>query len=297
MQITVIQPVDHNWSDQQRIDKFMTIFSNCTFKQGSGDYKRDFNASTKINGIEYRAKISVRCKRTDLDKLRGLSNPLEILKVAESLGGYSIYAHQVGSHWSTGGYFLQMVRGGEYNDEDRIPKPTNPDGSYIKSPTGGRAYLVETSEQFRDRIRQLEEDPMDEGELDNIDSIVKELAYTESSKLHKDLSKVEFDFEDCQSEAFGSDNNDYGFFGVQQLGDLNFIGFVAGGDWEHPVHFIVYWDGHDLRGYVPDDGNTYNKKTKTAYGSEPSSDEDWDGEDVEADYSKMLERIKKRFKL
>lgn len=295
MQVILIQAPDDNWSDDQRLHKFLTIFHYCTFKQGRGEDRREFTASTTINGIEFRAEIGVTCKRADLHKLSGLTNALDILSVAESLGGYKIYAHQVGSHWTDGGYFLQMVRDGKYTHEDTIPKPTNPNGSYVKSPPGGRAYLVETKEQFRDRILQLEDDPMDEGELDDIDSIVTELAYTESSKLHRDLAKVEFDFENCDSEW--QDGKDYGFFGHQQIGDLNFIGFRAGGDWEHPVHFIVYWDGHDLRGYVPDDGNTYNKKTKTAYGSEPSSDEEWDGEDVEADYGKMLERIKKRFKL
>lgn len=52
---------------------------------------------------------------------------------------------------------------------------------------------------------------------------------------------------------------------------LTFLMGAAGGDWEHPVAFILYIDHNgNVRGYVPKDGNAYNHKFKTAYGSEDS---------------------------
>lgn len=41
----------------------------------------------------------------------------------------------------------------------------------------------------------------------------------------------------------------------------------AGGDWETPLQCVMYFDGKKLRGYVPKDGNTYNHKTKAAFGN------------------------------
>ena len=57
----------------------------------------------------------------------------------------------------------------------------------------------------------------------------------------------------------------------------------AGGDWEFPVCFVMYWDGKELRAYIPKDGNAWNKKQKTAYGSEEDMDEDYevDSEKIE----------------
>lgn len=79
---------------------------------------------------------------------------------------------------------------------------------------------------------------------------------------------------------------------------LPFLGFLAGGDWELPLFFIVYYDGKSLRGYIPEDGNTYNHKTNTAYGSEMEYiiekeesnfdfTEVWDFEEAKIKYPKL----------
>lgn len=79
--------------------------------------------------------------------------------------------------------------------------------------------------------------------------------------LRSDI-KVEFDLEN------------YNFEGYKTLSNgLTYLGCSAGGDWEYPVFFIVYWDGKKLRAYVPTEGNPWNTKTKQAYGN----DEDADG--------------------
>lgn len=47
-----------------------------------------------------------------------------------------------------------------------------------------------------------------------------------------------------------------------------FLVLEAGGDWEYPVTAYLYWTGTSLAGFVPVKGNTYNRITNSAFGSE-----------------------------
>jgi hypothetical protein len=92
-------------------------------------------------------------------------------------------------------------------------------------------------------------------------------------RVAQDLSKVSFDLENvCVSreEAFrGFDN----LVGLHTLpSGLAYLGLGAGGDWEIPIFFIIYWDGKELRGYIPKDGNPWNTDTKAAYGNDADAD-------------------------
>ncbi len=95
--------------------------------------------------------------------------------------------------------------------------------------------------------------------------------------LDNDL-KVQFD---CENFEMGVGNNGYSdikcaqILGLHSLDNgLSFWGMSAGGDWEEPVFFIIYWDGKRIRGYVPTDGNTFNTDTMEAYGNGyPEDDE------------------------
>lgn len=89
--------------------------------------------------------------------------------------------------------------------------------------------------------------------------------------LGKDL-KVSFDFENFDYAPPGY--NLEGLLGTQTLEEngLTFLGCRAGGDWEHPVFFMIYWDGKKLRGYVPTEGNPWNTTTKVAYGNDEYAD-------------------------
>lgn len=52
---------------------------------------------------------------------------------------------------------------------------------------------------------------------------------------------------------------------------ISFFKAVCGGDWELPVHFLIYWSPKEerLKGFFPrDDSNTYNTLYDCAYGSE-----------------------------
>lgn len=88
--------------------------------------------------------------------------------------------------------------------------------------------------------------------------------YNQLPEIAKDWSKIQFDCENMMLEGFES----------TPLG-IPYVRLLCGGDWESPVHAIIYFDGKNFRGYVPTKGNTFNPKTKVAYGNE-MDDEDYD---------------------
>lgn len=126
------------------------------------------------------------------------------------------------------------------------------------------------------------------------------------NQVEKDISKVEFDFEnwcignaDPSYEKYPTDHEGYANYpvGYQTLPNGLPVLFVnAGGDWEYPICFCIYWDGKKLRGYVPTDGNVFNKKEKCAYGSEDDYDDEADQDelpdgDPEKIYNDVMNRI------
>lgn len=112
-------------------------------------------------------------------------------------------------------------------------------------------------------------------------------------KIEDDLKKVEFDDENCDfKESRGYPYS--GLLGYKRFGDLTFLGCQAGGDWEYPIFFIIYYDGKQLRAYIPSKGNCWNRKTKSAYGNnddDPDEDENFSGPDIELIKKDILERI------
>jgi len=89
-------------------------------------------------------------------------------------------------------------------------------------------------------------------------------------KVLSDWKKVKFDFENFYCDPSNSPKCDQ--LGFQTLeNDFTYLGIMAGGDWEQPIYAIIYHDGSDFRGYIPNKGNTYNTITKTAFGSESES--------------------------
>lgn len=86
-----------------------------------------------------------------------------------------------------------------------------------------------------------------------------------SDLIRDDLKDVDFDWENFSCEPNGS-LDAWGGIHTMHNG-LTFIACWAGGDWECPVCFILYWDGKDLRGYIPDEGNLWNRGKQRAYGN------------------------------
>lgn len=162
---------------------------------------------------------------------------------------------------------------------------------------------------FFDKIKELiEPDDDDKSMADVIDA---------NEVLSADLSKVKFDWENYEYEnTYGSVDDFWPFMGIQRWyvdgGYLNFLGCTAGGDWETPIFFIIYYDGEKLRGYIPKDGNPWNRTTKRAYGNNEDADlkdmikhgftekvgddeyEPWPSYDLRKIKDDILTRIKKK---
>jgi hypothetical protein len=101
--------------------------------------------------------------------------------------------------------------------------------------------------------------------------------------LDSDLAKIEFDLENYS--LGDADPNyktiDYSGYpcGYKILpSGIPVLLVNAGGDWEFPICFALYFDGKGLRGYIPTEGNVFDKKNKSAYGN---SDEEIEDEDLQ----------------
>jgi hypothetical protein len=146
-----------------------------------------------------------------------------------------------------------------------------------------RFYSQISKESFLEKVRSIMEH--------------EDFPYEESlsDQILKDLSKVNFDFENYTSFR----DNEEGFstypVGYWELNPGFHVFFVnAGGDWEYPICFIFYWDGKQIRAYIPEDGNAWNKKEKCAYGSESNEDADDENHDDEVNEEKIIVDILSR---
>lgn len=123
-----------------------------------------------------------------------------------------------------------------------------------------------------------------------------------TSTIEKDLKKVGFDQENVNDNE--KDAHTYAdIVGYHTLSNgLTYLGIEAGGDWEIPVFYIIYWDGKNLRAYIPKEGNLWNTDTKEAYGNDCWGDSDRE-KDVKnynkrfpkyniTDWEDMLNRVK-----
>lgn len=115
--------------------------------------------------------------------------------------------------------------------------------------------------------------------------------------IFKDLSKVNFDYENCGCEP-GSDRypDPCGFWTTSE--GVPTLGCHAGGDWEDPVYFVLYPESATrLRAYIPKAGNTWNLKNKTAWGSgEDDDDEDPDSNPRKVDVGAFRADVDARIK-
>jgi hypothetical protein len=125
-------------------------------------------------------------------------------------------------------------------------------------------------------------------------------------KIKSDLNdKVNFDWENFY--PFPNDPEDMNDPDREVMGiwttesGITLLGCMAGGDWELPVYFVIYPETTTtLRAFIPKEGNTWNVKTKTAYGSEPDDihaldDVDEDGPKIDIPVYKAA--INKRLKV
>ena len=97
-----------------------------------------------------------------------------------------------------------------------------------------------------------------------------------SPKRNKDSKILSALYDDiwCTKYKFDTEN-------VECLGKIRmsnkgvpYLVCYAGGDWECPVCFIVYYDGNKIRAYIPLKGNAINRNTHQAFGNSGEEDED-----------------------
>lgn len=145
--------------------------------------------------------------------------------------------------------------------------------------------------------QEIDDDRADDGF--EPDPLGPYLPYLEelSPQLKKDLSKVEFDWENYNSGTDLIDaswyHNQKDIFGYSkdimgphnQMGSqgVSWIGCAAGGDWEQPVFFMLYMDQGQVRAWIPKDGNCWNHTTKQAFGNDEDADI--------ADIKKQLQKV------
>jgi hypothetical protein len=87
--------------------------------------------------------------------------------------------------------------------------------------------------------------------------------------IEKDLDKVNFSTENLEA-GNGSVKDLVGYHMLSN--GMPILGISAGGDWEYPIFFCIYFDGKKLRAYIPEKGNTWNTDTKKAYGNDTVAD-------------------------
>ena len=137
-----------------------------------------------------------------------------------------------------------------------------------------RYYTEISKEEFLNKVKEVMEND--------------EFPYEVSKSIDKDLSKINFSWENYTSfeDKQGFCNYPIGY--KEMKSDFHVFFAAAGGDWEIPVCYIFYWGDGELRAYIPKDGNLWNKKEKCAYGSEdeePMDDDDDQNEIIEKEYS------------
>lgn len=107
---------------------------------------------------------------------------------------------------------------------------------------------------------------------DALTDLMAVLSY-DNPKVAQDRSNIDFDLEniDATTPPFMGYAGDQGtdLCGLRTItSGLTFCGAIAGGDWEEPLFYIIYYDGTDLRAYIPIKGNVMNCDTLSAFGSE-----------------------------
>ena len=116
------------------------------------------------------------------------------------------------------------------------------------------------------------------------------------NKVYKDITKIQVDFENCGCDFPRPNEDERGILGFWTTSTgIPVLGCYAGGDWEDSVFFVLYPETTtSIRAYVPKDGNTWNLKTKTAWGSGEDEDEDPDENPRQVDVDAFRADVEKR---
>ena len=151
---------------------------------------------------------------------------------------------------------------------------------YIKNNSSKSDYDAE-------KIQAFIENPKKKADKNDLMYIIRQNAWKKDksgNNIFKDLNKIKHDWENC----------DYiGDIRTTKSGIPYILGNF-GGDWEEPILFIVYWDGKEFRGYIPEHGNCYNRDLNQAFGNDEEADKKFIMKNVtnnDGDYSKIQRNL------
>ena len=151
-----------------------------------------------------------------------------------------------------------------------------------------RLYKETTKEKFLKDVQLLLEPDSGNDDYDG-----EYFPENMSKALNGDF-KVEFDWENYTQfgEFSDGENNEHYIEGHRELvpGFHTYWMFV-GGDWEHPVAFVLYNSDKGIRAYIPKDGNVWDHEEKCAY-----MGDEWGKHKIDNDamIKDVLIRIKKK---
>lgn len=139
----------------------------------------------------------------------------------------------------------------------------------VKLPKQGRTTIKITPKEFEDKMKNV----WDEYNADSMhpmkfsfDNFVNRLCRKgteckDMDKVYQDLSKIKY-----ADENLGVDGK------IKQTDGIAYLQCYAGGDWENPILFYLYFDGSSFRAYIPTYGNSFNRSTMTALGNNDEKD-------------------------
>ena len=111
-----------------------------------------------------------------------------------------------------------------------------------------------------------EEDPLPWGHAVSI-LLNRSNRIDQEKDIWVDHENIRLDWSEWDAHWCGT-NEPANYLGVHTINGFTFCGVETGGDWEHPIFLILYWDGNDIHTYIPKRGNTVNMDAMTAFGSE-----------------------------
>lgn len=167
------------------------------------------------------------------------------------------------------------------------------------------------ADQTIEDLKELIEKSIDPdyGEVPGVYGIINGEGSPAQNKVLGDLSKIDVSFENV--EGFDSEDAYTNLPGLECLDGYEMLGTgdsafpvlwcAGGGDWEYPLVFVLYMGQKgELRAYIPEDGNVYNHKEKSAYGNnegDPDFNDDEDNPDLEFDVDKMRKDVEDRIQV
>jgi len=167
----------------------------------------------------------------------------------------------------------EMIKGSIIKEMSLLREAKNSVNMNVELRKGGRNAVKMTEGEFEEELKALFEKYMIEKKPEylydykwSIWHFVYKCCYKneefEKSKilgtLYNDIwnTKYKFDSENVESR---------GKIKMSSKG-VPYVVCYAGGDWECPVCFIIYFDGSKVRAYIPLKGNAINKLENTAFG-------------------------------